>query len=175
MEEEPSLPYLPMPAWRGGLTKATKRVRACSRPPLFSNSSDPAIFSSDDDPSLDNYTRDRRKRRYVGSWYHQQPAVAGASTDSLATATGDDAAAMSRKPRPRPRRKRTLQRDLDSGVWMASDATDSSEDVLELPLPTVARTPAFIRPLPVVSEAERVARQKGLSCLEEACEDIDLT
>lgn len=152
--------------------------RSFSAAPLFNDSSDPAVFSSDDDPALDNYVEGRRKRRYVGSWFHQQPASSDSAFDEPRGHT---------RVVPLPRTKRTLKRQLDSGVWMGSDGTD---DCLEdVPMPTEARLPqldvdvdvdvalnrASLVQKPVVSQAEQLARQKIRACLDEGDENVDLS
>lgn len=91
-------------------------LRKRGRPELTENlsmSSDPAIFSSDDDPSVDNYVGGRRrKKQYVGSWFHSHELPAAEVTPA------------------RPPVKRTLTRQMDSGVWMGSDISDDL-DALE--------------------------------------------
>lgn len=170
MAEEPSLPPLPAVSWdehtQSFSNNPRKRVRArrsSNAGPFFANSSDPAIFSSDDDPALDNYVEGRRKRRYVGSWFQQLP-VSDSSID---------------ESRPLPKPKRTLKRQLDSGVWMGSDGTDGDDDFLdELPIPTQPRLPQLQRPpirRSVISPAEQLAREKIQMCLDEGSEDVDLS
>ncbi|TDZ20980.1 Protein scribble-like protein [Colletotrichum orbiculare MAFF 240422] len=175
MSEEPTLPRLPSISWNAQTESFSNNPRKrrynfksfSTAPPSYSNSSDPAVFSSDDDPGLDNYNVEgRRKKRYVGSWFQQQPA---ASSDS---ATGE--------PRPALRGKRTLKRDLDSGVWMGSDSTDGDDSILMPELPTQARLPQLnyqppIRRRNVVSAEELAAREKIQQCVDAGKEEIDLS
>ena len=97
----------------------------------FNNSSDPAVFSSDDDPALDNYVEGRQKRRYLGSWFqHQQQLDSSDSTFS--------------EPTEQPKPKRTLVRQVDSGVFLGSDGTDMG-DLPELEIPTHPKLPQLQR------------------------------
>lgn len=166
MAEEPSLPALPAASWdersRGSSKGPRKRQRPIGQSNFFYSSSDPAVFSSDDDPGLDNYISGRNKRQYIGSWYHQQPA----SSDS---AYGGDSL-------PLPKPKRTLKRQLDSGVYLGSDGTDT-DDMLEPPPPSVITTPTrpiVVRPpMSRISEAEKTAREKIRLLLEQGEESLD--
>lgn len=167
MSDEPTLPRLPGVSWdersQSFSNNPRKRVRTRSRgalPPRH-DSSDPAVFSSDDDPGLDNYVDGRRKKRYVGSWYQQQPA----SSDS---ATGESF-------QPPPKTKRTLARQMDSGVFLGSDGTES-EDIMEtLEVPTRPKLPQLEqRPLRRVSDAELAAQRKIRECIEQGNETLDL-
>ncbi|CEJ90845.1 hypothetical protein VHEMI06599 [[Torrubiella] hemipterigena] len=164
MAEEPSLPALPAVSWDAQSQSFSKGSRKRLRPDvggqLFCSSSDPAVFSSDDDPGLDNYVAGRRKRKYLGSWYNQFPT----SSDS----------AYSDGQQPLPKQKRTLRRQLDSGVYLGSDGTDT-DDMLELPVvPTTPTRPIVVRPnLSRLSEAEKAAREKIRVCLEKGEESID--
>lgn len=167
MAEEPSLPRLPAVSWDEPTQRFSNHPRKRVRDNLPSakassafNSSDPAVFSSDDDPGLDNYVQGRKKKRYVGSWFQQQPA----SSDS---ALGE---AMS-TARPA---KRTLARQVDSGVFLGSDGTDSEDMMEALGVPVQARLPQLDRrPAPRVSPAELAAREKVRQCLEQGNEAID--
>ena len=71
-------------------------------------SSDPALFSSDGvSPSADDYIGERRKHKWVGTWW------------------GDRYQGVSSKE------KRRFIRNHDSGIWMGSDSSDNSlEDEL---------------------------------------------
>jgi hypothetical protein len=150
----------------------------------FATSSDPAFFSSDDDPSVDNYTANRNKKRYVGSWFQQHPAAASSSElisvlpvlSRNGGGNGDDCdGGCASRPR------RTFERQFDSGVWMGSDATDDSI-IEELELPVHSRLP-----LPVVTPARGAARVTAASdavmaaqakireCIEAGEENIDLS
>lgn len=152
MADEPTLPVLP-PSF--GVDRRKRGRNGQSPPTTSSTSSDPAFFSSDDDPAIDNYqSHGRRKRRYVGTWFDQQPA----SSDS---GVGEESITpKARKNYPPPRRrakrrsssqnldkqqqpqhqqqqqqpqKREFRRQLDSGVWLGADGsltdTDESFDI----------------------------------------------
>ncbi|OLN96689.1 Leucine-rich repeat-containing protein 57 [Colletotrichum chlorophyti] len=173
MADEPTLPRLsPSISWNAQTERFSNNPKKrrynfkshSVAPPSWSNSSDPAVFSSDDDPGLDNYIEGRRKKRYVGSWFHQQPA----SSDS---ATGE--------PRPALRGKRTFKRDLDSGVWMGSDSTDGDESIMIPELPTQSRLPQLnrtpVRRRNVISSEELEARERIQQCLDSGNEYIDLS
>ena len=172
MAEEPTLPRLPAVSWHSGTQtfgNTRKRLRgdgASTGSPLFSNSSDPAVFSSDDDPNLENYTEGRhRKKRYVGSWFQQHPA------------SGDSA--FSEEARAKPKGRRTFQRQIDSGVWMGSDAsTDLDDAVVEMGQPVSSRLPQLNVAVPAVqplSPAEKEARRVITRSVDEGVEDVDLT
>ncbi|KAK7914422.1 leucine Rich Repeat family protein [Apiospora marii] len=168
MADEPTLPPLPSVSWDSGSQSFTrKRVRGANNaPPIFSNSSDPAVFSSDDDPNVENYAQGgrQRKKRYVGSWFHQHPA----SGDS---AFGDEV-------RPNPKTKRTFQRQFDSGVWMGSDiSTDMEEVGMEIGLTANPRIPQLnvSRPVTVPSPAEREAHRRIKEAIDLGRENLDLT
>lgn len=182
MVEEPAEPTLPRLPPSLPFADTRKRLRNMEPPPYPSTSSDPAVFSSDDDPALDNYQANgRRKRRYVGSWFDQQPA----SSDS---ALGDETRPSYRPPRsnraPAKPKKREFKRQLDSGVWMGTDGalTDTDESVdLE---PRAARLnlvpprhPASL-PLsparPRYSAKEQAVHTAIRSCIENGKEDVDL-
>lgn len=168
MADEPSLPVLPGVSWNErsqsfskGSRKRIRTLQSGSGNSLMGlhNSSDPAIFSSDDDPGLDNYMSSRRKRKYVGSWYNQLPA------------SGDSTFGESMQV---PKTKRTLRRQLDSGVFLGSDGTENDEipDALELPLHS--KIPRLERSIvSVLPEAERQAREKIRECLEQGNESVD--
>ncbi|UNI13656.1 hypothetical protein JDV02_000379 [Purpureocillium takamizusanense] len=169
MSDEPSLPRLTAVSWdehsQTFSNNPRKRVRAQrSRysPSVGYNSSDPAVFSSDDDPGLDNYVEGRRKKRYVGSWFQQQPA----SSDS----TFSDAIVI-----PKGGQKRTLARQVDSGVFLGSDGTDGEDLADELELPTRFRLPQLQDKQPVrrVSEAELAVRDRIRTCLDGGIEQLD--
>ncbi|KAK4125280.1 hypothetical protein N657DRAFT_644135 [Parathielavia appendiculata] len=180
MAEEPTLPQLPpfLPADK------RKRGRATEPPTTHSStSSDPAFFSSDDDPALDNYqNHGRRKRRYVGSWFDQQPA----SSDS---GVGDDARPSFPFPRrsrgpPQPQ-KREFRRQLDSGVWMGTEGnltdTDDSFDLEPVPArfpltapraqPSIPLSPAR----PRLTSQEQQVQNTIQSCVDRGEELVDLS
>ncbi|KAM0283503.1 hypothetical protein ACHAQH_002454 [Verticillium albo-atrum] len=169
MSDEPSLPRLPAISWdehtqsfSNNPRKRGRARRSSNAAPLFNNSSDPAVFSSDDDPALDNYVEGRRKKRYIGTWFQQQPASDSSFEES----------------RPLPKPKRALKRQLDSGVWMGSDSTDGDEMLEELSLPLQPKLPQLIQTpfqRPTLSGAERIAREKIQKCLDEGEEDVDLS
>jgi len=174
MAEEPTLPRLPAVSWDERTQSISTRTRKRARldrseaPPVVSTSSDPAFFSSDDDPSVENYTRVRRKKRLVGSWYEQQPAP---SSDSC---FGEDAI-----PPPRPNRK--FARHFDSGVWMTEASDDGACDD-DLPgltsstFPPKTKLPLPIRPDgPKLSGAETAARKTIQMCIDDGVETIDLS
>jgi hypothetical protein len=170
MADEPTLPRFPF--WHSGSQSfnTRKRVRDggndSAQAQLFSNSSDPAMFSSDDDPNLENYMQGRhRKKRYVGSWFQQQPA------------SGDST--FSEERLPKPKAKRTFKRAVDSGVWMGSDASTDLDLEDSLPLPVASRLPQLSVPQArqpaAISEAEELAKDKIFDAIENGNEDIDLT
>jgi hypothetical protein len=168
MAEEPTLPRLPSVSWdpeRQTFNNTRKRVRDGSATAPFANSSDPAVFSSDDDPSLENYAQGRhRKKRYIGSWYQQQPASSESS--------------MSEQSRTLPKGKRNFERHFDSGVWMGSDgSTDIDNDmILELAQHAQSKLPTLIvqRPKIEISEAEQEARGVVQHAIEDGTEHIQL-
>lgn len=86
----------------------TRRKRA-RRDPLYetATSSDPPIFSSDDaaDASIEDYVTPRRKRQHCGTWW---------------VAVTSSCSAYSAQP------KAEFARNVDSGVWMRSDASEGS-------------------------------------------------
>ena len=175
MAEEPTLPRLPGPssATPALFTKGRKRARmAFGSASMLSTSSDPAVFSSDDDPALDNYIHGvRRKKRYVGSWFDQQPA----SSDS---AVGDEPRRPMPKSQPQQQRQRQLRRQLDSGVWMGQDDSTDIDEYSELELrPSKVFTPSKLSS-PTVSSRftiqERHAQNCIHKCIEEGKEEVDL-
>ncbi|KAF4509011.1 hypothetical protein G6O67_005324 [Ophiocordyceps sinensis] len=167
MADEPSLPRLPTvscdEASQPFSNNTRKRRDGLCSPKASSpslNSSDGAVFSSDDDPGLDNYVQGRKKKRYIGSWFQQLPL----SSDS---AFGEAESAL--KPV-----KRTLARQVDSGVFLGSDGTDNEDMMEALDVPVRARLPQLEkRPVPQVSPAELVARERVRLCLEQGFETID--
>ncbi|KAK3898504.1 CCR4-NOT transcription complex subunit 6-like-B [Staphylotrichum tortipilum] len=181
MADEPTLPTLP--ARRSEPSFPTKRLKRSRVPDYSSTSSDPAFFSSDDDPALDNYqAHARRKKRYVGAWFDQQPA----SSDS---ALGDDDTPISY---PAPRRnqvpdhpqKREFKRQLDSGVWMDTDACPTDmDDMIDLE----PRSPRFRLPQPAMPSPLPAPSRKPNSlwdfnvqevirnCVDNGLERVDLT
>ncbi|KUJ13776.1 uncharacterized protein LY89DRAFT_590708 [Mollisia scopiformis] len=163
MADDLPLPQLRSDPTTESFTKNAARKRArLSSPPV---SSDPALFSSDDDPSADNYTQERRKKKYRGPWYHQRPA-SDAGQDS------EDAP---------EKKRRTFERQFDSGVFMGSDGTDVDEvleelesrnaSTLPLPLSHSHRTQAGHR----VATTEEVVKSQIHGCLEEGNENIDFS
>jgi hypothetical protein len=169
MAEESTLPSLSIRIAPTDESRPPKRVKlhSTSSPPI---SSDPPFFSSDDDPSADNYSAShgRQKRRFRGPWYSQRPAEK------------DDRKA-----------KRTLQRQLDSGIWLGSDSTDGDADAefssrIQLPQSTLhdrqfgATRPAksVLRKSQKTSSQpspEELAGREIELCLEAGKEDIDLS
>jgi hypothetical protein len=167
MADEPTLPPLPKLSWdhvTNSFANHRTRKRVRSSPPV---SSDPALFSSDDDPSADNYTQERRKRKYRGPWYQQRPAEGGSQgVIELGLKKG----------------KRPFERQYDSGVFMGSDGTETDE-IMEtigdfqfkrpkLPWKNARPTVQFEK---LVSPAEELARGQILRCLEAGDESIDLS
>jgi hypothetical protein len=139
--------------------RGNKRVRLSS-PQL---SSDVVLFSSDDDPSADNYTNDRRKQRFRGPWFNQQPA---SDLDSQKFRENDG-----------PKRsKRTFHRDFDSGVFLGSDGTDIEDVIEELKTPNgTFKLPLMQVRMPKLPSPEELARNHIDLCLEEGNETIDLS
>ncbi|PHH76564.1 hypothetical protein CDD80_1425 [Ophiocordyceps camponoti-rufipedis] len=151
MAEEPSLPQLP-----DSVTSNSRKRGHMSSLNVSDASSDPALFSSDDDPGLDNYVEGRRKRRYLGSWFHQRPVSPDSAVDVI------------KMPPPQ---RRALTRHPDSGVFLGSDGSDSSD------LPDFQCIPPRARlPLPArkISPAEELAREKIRACVESGTQDVDL-
>ncbi|KAI0400943.1 hypothetical protein F4802DRAFT_609792 [Xylaria palmicola] len=170
MADEPTLPSLPKVSWDAHsqtFTNTRKRDRDGAAHALFSNSSDPAMFSSDDDPHIDNYVNGRhRKKRYVGSWFQQMPA----SSDS----TFGEASA------PQPKPKRPFERQLDSGVWMGSDASvdlDEEEFPVEMDPPPESKLPQLRNPrhVPSVARNELVIRSAIDAALDNGDPYVDLS
>ena len=166
MSDEPTLPPLPAgPRYNHEnhtLRSFRKRVRGSSGLlPFASTSSDPAVFSSDDDPGLDNYVHGRRKRRYIGTWFNQQPA----SGDS---GFGEDSQPLAKPPR------RQLKRQMDSGVWMGSDASNETDDLVPLEIPSMRRPELFLTKPPNLSAAEQIAMGTIEQCVEDGAEVVDL-
>ncbi|KND87810.1 hypothetical protein TOPH_07600 [Tolypocladium ophioglossoides CBS 100239] len=167
MADEPSLPGLPVVGWdehsqslSQNPRKRVRNPRSRSSPSLACNSSDPAVFSSDDDPGLDNYVEGRRKKRYVGSWFQQHPT----SSDS----TFSEGIIVPKQS------KRTLARQVDSGVFLGSDGTDGEDIMDALDITVRSKLPQLDkRPIPRVSEAELAAREKIRVCIEQGDETID--
>jgi len=154
MDEELSLPPL-NPHSQNDSFPFSIRKRARLSSPSLSLSSDPPIFSSDDDPSVDNYTNVRRKKIYRGPWYRQE-LVDG-----------------------KEKSKRTLQRQIDSGVWMGSDGTDIGDAVEpRLEETTRSRFGGPSRRLepenPVESSPEELAEKHIERCLDNGEESIGL-
>lgn len=141
---------------------ARKRVRLSS-PPV---SSDP-LFSDDfDEPSAENYTRERRKRKFRGPWFSQKPEP---------EPEPDSHGLSETEPK---RVKRPFERQFDSGVFMGSDGTDMDEAIevasavtpSGLPERLVGANRTLREP-----DAEEVARRQIELCLEEGNETIDLS
>ncbi|KAG9251378.1 leucine rich repeat domain protein [Emericellopsis atlantica] len=177
MAEEPSLPRLPLPAvsWNAqteSFSNNPRKRRATRRPSTASgasvfNSSDPAIFSSDDDPALDNYVEGRQKRRYLGSWYsHQQHHQPEHEHEPEAECAGAPAQFKG---------KRTLQRQYDSGVFLASDCTEDDDTTLELEcsMPTRLKLPQLEAAVRTMTEPERALQRKIRECVDTGNETVD--
>ncbi|KAI1130021.1 hypothetical protein F5Y10DRAFT_138993 [Nemania abortiva] len=168
MAEEPTLPSLPKVSWDSytqSFTNTRKRNREGVPPQALFNSSDPAVFSSDDDPSVDNYVNGRRhKKRYVGSWFQQMPASSDSTFGEVAG--------------PQPKPNRTLERQLDSGVWMGSDELDLDEEfpigMEPSPEPKLPQLQAP-RPVPSVTPEELVVGTRIDAAIENGDPNIDLS
>ncbi|KAI0476044.1 hypothetical protein GGR56DRAFT_448967 [Xylariaceae sp. FL0804] len=167
MADEPALPSLPAVSWDShSRSFANTRKRSHDRAiALCNNSSDPAVFSSDDDPHVENYANGRhRKKRYIGSWFQQQPA----SSDST----------FSDGRLPPPKAKRTFERQVDSGVWMGSDSSVDfdGDSVVELSQPAEPRLPQLRHGRTQrVSPAEEIVRRKIQAAMDDGNESIDLS
>lgn len=167
MTDDLPLPRLRWDPTTESFSKNAVRKRArLSSPPV---SSDPALFSSDDDPSADNYTQERKKKKYRGPWYQQIPASEGNFQESLEQAA-------------EKKSKRTFERQFDSGVFMGSDGIDIDEVLEELearnatttlPLPMrQSRGTQSAKPLPT---PEELVKGQIHLCLEEGNESVDLS
>jgi hypothetical protein len=162
MTDELPLPRLTWDPLSQSFSKNRKRTRLSS-PPV---SSDPPIFSSDDgDTGAENYTQERRKKKYRGPWYRQTPADAGNE---------------SQEHELPKRTKRTFERQFDSGVFMGSDGTDiesSMEEELASTLPEKLppRQPRVIQIAKPMPSPEELAKGQIERCLEEGVEAIDLS
>jgi len=173
MAEEPTLPKLPKVSWDAHaqtFTNTRKRHREgpSAPPPLFSNSSDPAVFSSDDDPHVDNYVGGRhRKKRYVGSWF-QQVQVPASSDSTFGEVIG-----------PLQKPKRAFERQIDSGVWMGSDASVEPDEEFSLE-PDTAPEPKLpqlrnARPTTSMSPEDLIVSARVDEAIESGDPEIDLT
>ncbi|KAI1392007.1 uncharacterized protein F4822DRAFT_112811 [Hypoxylon trugodes] len=171
MEEEPTLPKLPAVSWDSDtqtFTNTRKRARDQSLAlPTFNNSSDPAIFSSDDDPSLENYTQNqRRKKRYVGSWFQQHP-------------TSSDSTFSEIVQQPLPKTRRTFRRQFDSGVWLGSDnSVDMEEDSVtdvKTPVESKLLQLGHVRATTTISSTEANARQVIQDAIDKGTQVVNLT
>lgn len=169
MAEEPTLPSLSIRIASTDDSRPPKRVKlhSTSSPAV---SSDPPFFSSDDDPSAENYSTShgRQKRRFCGPWYSQRPAEKDVRKG-----------------------QRTLQRQLDSGIWLGSDSTDGDADAefssrIQLPQSTLdalqfrATRPTQSKLLKsqntsIQPSPEELAGKEIELCLEAGREDIDLS
>jgi hypothetical protein len=165
MADEPSLPKLSWDPSTESFSNHRSRKRVRSSPPPAS--SEPALFSSDDDPSADNYTQDRKKRKYRGPWYQQR----------LADSETEDATNQGRG-----KEKRTFERRFDSGIFMGSDGTDMDEvmDAMEdiqfrQSSSSLRQSRPQIQLERLVSPAEELAREHIQRCLEDGNEMIDLS
>lgn len=176
MEEEPSLPVLPPSAIEPSSSRPRKRVRLSS--PLLS--SDPAIFSSDDDPSLENYSSNRQKNRYRGTWFQKFEGVDSSSIRTNPTPTTQLQFGQKRS-------KRIFERQYDSGIFLGSDTTDMDESVEGLDEASHAADLNSIATLPdrsmskeqsslkTTPTAEDTARKQIDFCVENGIELIDLS
>jgi len=176
MSDEPTLPRLPGPPFSpmayssSPLGPGRKRARLSYPPPSssFSSSSDPAIFSSDDDPALDNYVQGgRRKKRYVGTWYDQRPASSDSANSSMASSP------VVNRALPKPA-KRQFKRQMDSGVWLGPDLTDTDESVILEPKAPRLPLVAPVSPRQKLDRHQERAQARVLDCLERGAETVDL-
>ncbi|EXJ85529.1 hypothetical protein A1O1_05893 [Capronia coronata CBS 617.96] len=113
------LPPVPQSARRAAQTPprpsfllSRKRTRADYDDEPPATSSDPAFFSSDEQaPGAENYVvvDKRKKRTYKGSWWERHPVKEGSRHST---------------------RKREFQRNYDSGIFMASEGSEESEEPL---------------------------------------------
>lgn len=175
MADEPALPALPNLTHNPLNEESRKRPRSERAPPSqLSTSSDPAFFSSDDDPALDNYEQQqgRRKRKYVGTWFSQQPAF---SSDSF---LGDDMISEPPGPHTALAKRATREfRKLDSGIYMSQnedsmpESSDNS-DAKIAPRPTFFHTRA--KPRRPIAAGERIAGDRITECIERGRETVDL-
>ena len=109
MDEDIDLPQVPLPRVEASQEQLHTSGTRRKRPRLeddedttrFTLSSDPALFSSDDHSSgIENYAAKRRKQQWEGTWWGEGRDVA-------------------------PKRKRSFKRNLDSGIFLGSESTDS--------------------------------------------------
>ncbi|KAL3419919.1 Leucine-rich repeat-containing protein 57 [Phlyctema vagabunda] len=179
MDEEPTLPSFaranPIARRLDELSGSSPRKRARFSPPA---SSDPPLFSSDDDPSADNYTTKRQKRKYRGPWFRQHPA--------------SDPPSDSNENPQLTKGKRTVARQIDSGVFLGSDGTDVEDFAEDLDLEYRKRSEVFEnggakivlhprsrnlfgRVARDEPDPEESARRRIQHCLEEGVQDIILS
>lgn len=180
-DSQPSLPTL-APSF------ATRNQRlGFSQPPpahLFTDSSEPAAFSSDDDPALENYAHHgRRKKRRIGSWFHQSSVQQFSSDPPFPEFA--EGVASSRPKAISAGAPRQLKRDMDSGVWLAPDETgDEKSDPAQLPaargaspmaVPRVAN--GFLRCASIrnITPEESLAQNIIQRRIEEGIEDVDIS
>ena len=116
MEQEFDLP--PISVLRQDPPSALSDFHRSRKRPRFEydpkSSSDPALFSSDEHaPTAENYFSKRRKEKWPGTWWGEK-FNGNASNASNGV-------------------KRKFTRNVDSGVWMGSEGTDTSleDDLLE--------------------------------------------
>lgn len=160
MAEERDEPTLPVLSADSQILPLSKRKRSDGSQ-LFSDSSELAVFSSDDDPAVENYTPARRKRQYVGPWDRQRP--------------------VSSHFEPREKGKRKFERQVDSGVFMGSDASSIDDILNDFPPPTGPFSLTQISQLPrssqapALSPAEAEARRRIQQCADQGDEYVDLS
>lgn len=154
MEQEIDLP--PMPAIRvlqtdppSALSESHQRRKRPRVEYDLTTSSDPALFSSDDHaPTAENYVSKRRKEKWRGTWWGEKVNSGASNTSSNGT-------------------KRKFTRNFDSGVWMGSEATDTSlEDDLLDELRSASRPAANLNP-PVIGEGGLNDSGKDAALLED--------
>ncbi|KAK3987433.1 hypothetical protein QBC44DRAFT_271076 [Cladorrhinum sp. PSN332] len=176
MADEPTLPALPKLRHHPFSEEGRKRPRAEHAPPSqLSTSSDPAFFSSDDDPALDNYEEHgRRKKRYVGTWFNQQPAF---SSDSFMDEEMTNEPPVRLHSALAKRAKREF-RKLDSGIYMSQseDSFDASDDNDKRAPPKPAFSYTRLQPRPQsIAVGEKIARERINDCIERGRESVDLS
>ena len=129
----PSLPHLP-PISTSPFYNSKKRPgHHLAQTDSSLASSDPAYFSSDDiaNASSENYTAERKKRRYRGCWWehrlHQQQKYKREWHSAAGSGGGDDPKESEEIVVAKQQQQQNtgrFTRNFDSGVWMASDDSD---------------------------------------------------
>ncbi|TQS34828.1 hypothetical protein Golomagni_04778 [Golovinomyces magnicellulatus] len=161
MSSNYTLPQLPSNRTTDSNTKILKRPRASS--PIFSSdsifSSDPIFSSEDDEPSCENYIQERHKKKTRGPWFLHRP------TDINDDISGENP----------QRNKRDFKRNIDSGVFLGSDTSDSDEFLKSFESSNSIIRPVRSKILPCSPSPENLVLQRIQFCLEEGNETIDLS